>query len=597
MRLRRSGRPMAVLLPVALIAAGGIGPYAQDLPKTDEVVAPRALVSLSGVHAGGSARLAIVGDILPGWHVNAHVPSEDFLIPTEVHFDDLPGVTFGKATYPEGDMVTFEFAGKALRVYEKSFVVGVPFEVGASVSPGPLTVQGALAYQPCNDRICLAPTRVRFSTELRVARPGEAVQPMHAEIFDRLGGAGGAAAPGAPAGREGAGKELSGASPLVFGLILLGGLALNLTPCVYPLIPITVAFFGSQVSRSALGTFGLSSLYVLGMAITYSTLGVVVALTGGLFGAALQNPFVLAFVALVLVALALSMFGFYEFRIPGTSGLGSKRGALGALFMGLVVGLVAAPCIGPFVVALLAAVAREGDPILGFWKSFTLSIGLGLPYLVLGSFSGGLSRLPRSGEWMEGVKHVFGLILIIMAGHFLSPVLPQPTGRWLAPALTVAAALWLLLFERAGGPRFAWPRRGAALAGLLVAAWLSYPAPAAGIDFAPYSGTALAAATRDRRPVLIDFTADWCVPCREYEHKVFSDRRVIERSRGFVTLKADLTRTAAPEVQAMIEAHGIFGPPTIVFIGADGRELEELRLVGYVGPEEFLRRMEAAASS
>jgi len=503
------------------------------------------------------------------------------------------GLVFLDPLYAEGHMVNFEFAEAPLRVYEGRLVTGVPFRVAPDARSGPITLKGTLTYQACSDTICLPPADVPFEVELMVAAPGEAVAPLYPELFAPLSEQAPAAmgATAADAGHAG----FAGASLLVFGLIYLGGLALNLTPCVFPLIPITIAFFGGQAKRSTWGTLGLSSLYVLGMSATYSTLGVVTALSGRLFGAALQNPWVLGGVALTMVGLALSQFGLYEFRLPGTAGLSSRRGAFGAFFMGLIVGLVAAPCIGPFVVALLATVAREGDPVLGFWKFFALSLGLGTPFLFLGAFSGSFARLPRAGMWMEGVKHIFGLVLLVMAAYFLGQALPAPLGTWLMPGAMAATALWLLLGERSHGAAwFTSVRVALAALGIVFAAWWIWPDSSERILFAPYNAEAVTAARAAGKPILLDFTADWCVPCREFENYVFNDPAVVSESRHFVNLQADLTRSSSPEVLALIAEFDIFGPPTIVFLDKNGRERDDLRTVGYVGPGEFLKRMQTA---
>ncbi|MBI4598180.1 MAG: sulfite exporter TauE/SafE family protein, partial [Candidatus Omnitrophica bacterium] len=203
-----------------------------------------------------------------------------------------------------------------------------------------------------------------------------------------------------------------------FLFAFLGGLALNLTPCVYPLIPITISFFAGQAQQRVARTALLAVCYVLGLAITYSTLGLVASLTGGMLGATLQQPWVPVFVAMVMVALGLSLCGLFEFRIPAalTSRLGVARtGAVGALIMGLTVGIIAAPCIGPFVLGMLLYVGQLGRPVVGFWLFFALALGLGLPYLFLGIFAGQLHRLPRSGAWLTWVKQALGCVLFGVA--------------------------------------------------------------------------------------------------------------------------------------------------------------------------------------
>ncbi len=265
------------------------------------------------------------------------------------------------------------------------------------------------------------------------------------ELLELLGGDGAAGG--------GVGDRLASAGlPFQIVIVFLAGLALNLTPCIYPLIPITFGFFAQQAKGRSGGTFVLAVIYVLGMSVTYSVLGVTASLTGQLFGAALQNPWVTGGIVAVILALASSMFGLWELRVPGwiMQASGGRSGHVGAALMGLVVGFVAAPCIGPFVLSLLTYVGQKGDPVLGFVLFFTLAMGLGLPFLLLGTFTGAVSGLPAAGNWMVGVRLVFGVILIALAGYFAAPLLPGSTGNWLIAATLVLGGAYLLLIQRTG---------------------------------------------------------------------------------------------------------------------------------------------------
>ncbi|MEP6767710.1 MAG: cytochrome c biogenesis protein CcdA [Acidobacteriota bacterium] len=569
-----------------VLFAAALAVAAAPVPKPAEIVSFTARFDATGKGAG---TVRIAAKILAGYHVNSHTPTEDYLIPTSVVLEAPAGSSAGATVYPPGQMKKFSFAEKPLSVYEGAFSVEVPVTWTGETPAG---FQGKLAFQACNDTQCFAPASLPFRAGSgREGAPPAALAGGAVPLSSAPPGAGrDSRAAGASSDFE---EQLNRRGlPVVLLLLFAGGLALNLTPCVYPVIPLTLSFFAGQAPGDGRRVFRLAAIYVLGMCTMYSALGVAAALSGRLFGSALQSPWVLGGVAAILVALALSMFGLYDLRMPSAlmQKAGARSGAAGAYGMGLLVGVVAAPCVGPFVLGLLAFVAARQQAGLGFLLFFVLSLGLGLPYLFLGAFSGSLARLPRAGIWMESVKKVFGWVLLAMAAYFLRPVLPRPLGDWLLSGILLIAAVFLAFRGTAWKPAL---RAFAAL--LFVAAALFFRprgrADAVGLEWRPYAAQTIAAAGR---AAVIDFSADWCLPCRELEEKTFSDPRVrveLER-RGLY--KADLTKSGSREVAALSDKYAILGVPTLVFLDAAGQERRDLRLVGFESPEDFLARLAKA---
>jgi uncharacterized protein YyaL (SSP411 family) len=604
-------------------AASGAG-VAKEIPgqvvgrANRERVVESVLKTPAGtVRPGAAVPLEIAMTIKSGWHSNSSKPTLDYLIPTKVTFTETGQGTAEGIEYPEGKLVKLQFADEQLSVYEGTVVIRARLRTPAAAAAGPFRFAARLNYQSCSDKACLPPETVEFKGAIEVAGAPLSEAERAAEAPAPPAGAGGgpdtagAAAAGAgsvaAAPLQGRGEGQDQLSLLlkqrgmlfVIGLVFLSGLALCLTPCVYPMIPVTLGYFSQQAAGASWGRrIGLPALYVLGIALTYSVLGVIVGLTGGLFGAVMQNPIVVGVLILLFIAMALWMFGVYELRMPGflTRFGGGRAGAVGAFVMGLTLGLVAAPCVGPFIVTLLAFVAATGSPVIGFWLFFVLALGMGLPFLVLGVFSGALSTLPRSGAWLLYAKKVMGVALLGVAIYFMQPFLSDRVLGWLAIAFAAGAGVWLAWIEGTKMPA-RWFRPLRLLVGALVVvtgAWLALPLVRAReeVPWRPYSDGALAEARAAGRPVLVDFFAVWCAPCRELDRHTYADPAVLDALDRFILLKADLTNEESAEVQSLREKYEVYGVPTVVMIDSSGVDRKDLRLTGFEPPPAFLKRLE-----
>jgi len=531
-----------------------------------------------------------------------------------VEFTSDPPLEFEAPRYPEAIMHGED------RIFRGETVVWTRVALPAE---GPVTLKARAEYQICQEgevEMCFPPDEANPTLALELASAGTAWSPLAVAGIDagELGGeskgrATGGATSVASGGLEGKLEAaLNKGSWLAFLLVFLGGVLTSFTPCVYPVIPITITYIGGSSKGNPLKGFVISLWFVLGIAITYSTLGLLAAAGGGAFGQATQNPWVNGSIAVLIGAMGFSMAGFFDIQLPSsmTSKVGGARtGFLGPILMGFATGLIAAPCVGPVLVVLLTWVAQSGSLFLGFWLLFTFALGLGLLFIILGTFSGALTALPGAGAWMDGVKHFFAILLWGLALWFLRSILPG----WL---LTMAFGLALVMSLGAWGAfrplTDTSSHRQGLVKGLLLLFWILgvFLTLVGGLKgFAPGllptagggggetaqaihvepdwiwdidDGFAAAAATST--PVMMDFWAEWCAACKELDHKTYNQPEILALAERFTNIKVDMT--AKDEANDAIQKHyGVVGMPTVIFFDSAGNELE--RFAGFKKAEDM----------
>jgi thiol:disulfide interchange protein DsbD len=407
-------------------------------------------------------------------------------------------------------------------------------------------------------------------------------------------------------------RALAHGAFVALGASYLFGLATSLTPCVYPMIAITVSVFGAKEAKSRVQGLLLSATFVLGIVTLFTPMGVVSAMTGKGFGSALGNPWVVAAIAIVFLSLSASLFGAYELALPPSlnnrlSTVGGT-GYRGAFLLGLVCGLVAAPCVGPFLFGLLGWIATTRNVALGSAAMALYGLGLGTLFFVVGAFA---VNLPKAGAWMMGVKWVGGVTLAYMALAYIRDALPHETlQRWLPPGSGIGVFGGMLLAVGLGlaGVHVAAERRKSsivhlskptkivsvvpAIAGLfLVATWWQSSAAASTGGAGPlgWESSETAATTRaatEHKPLLVDFGASWCGACKELEEKTFPDARVRAEGARFVALHVDATNDDDPEVARVRTKYNVNeGLPVVLLFTSSGSEA--FRFTEFVPPDRL----------
>ncbi|TAK37335.1 MAG: protein-disulfide reductase DsbD [Betaproteobacteria bacterium] len=529
--------------------------------------------------------------------------------------EDAGGARLGAPVFPAGVRKTDEFFGE-VETYRKEVAIRLPVD-GA---------QGALKLlvtsQGCADTgVCYVPMDSRATIQMAALTPGGpgvTQAPLALDPQPRVSLS--------ASDLDVAAMFQSGSFWLVLASFLGFGVLLAFTPCVLPMVPILSGIIiGEGKSLGKLRALILSVAYVLGMAVAYAAAGVAAAYSGSLIAAALQNAWVLGAFALVFVALALSMFGFYEIRLPSFlhHRLHAAHGKLeggklaSVAMMGVLSAVIVSPCVAAPLAGALLYISQTRDVLLGGAALFAMALGMGLPLLAVGVSEGAL--MPRSGVWMNSVRRFFGVLLLAVAIWIVSPVLPEWAVMTVWAALAIGSAMFLRAIDplpaNAHGTQRLAKAAGimALIAGvaLLVGALAGSRDPLRPLAGVLQAGAPAAAPTKfvhvasvdeldqklraPGRPVMLDFYADWCVSCKEMEAFTFSDPRVRARFETMLLLQADVTANTEAH-KLLLKRFSLFGPPGIIFFDTQGREIRGLRVVGYQNADNFLKTLDKLGS-
>ncbi len=531
------------------------------------------------------------------------------------------GVTLGQPQLPQGEEKDDEFFGR-IQVYHNTVEARLPLQ-RTNLDPTEITLK--VSYQGCAEAgICYPPQKKDISLQLPAGSAGAAVSTVSSPSGTT------STTGGAPISEQDqlAAALAGGDTSWTILLFFVAGLLLAFTPCVFPMIPILSSIIVGQGDKiTTRKAFTLSLIYVLAMALTYTVAGVIAGLFGANIQAMFQNPWVLSSFAAVFVLLSLSMFGFYELQLP--SALQSKLtemsnkqqgGTLtGVAIMGLLSALIVGPCVAPPLMGALIYIGKTGDPYLGGAALFALSMGMGAPLIAIGTAGG--KFLPRAGSWMDAVKAVFGVLLLAVAIWMLERILPAMVTMFLWSVLLIISAVYMGAIEAVRDGVSGWFKlwKGLGLVLLIQGALMLVGLAAGATDpLQPLKGVSfgsaavqqqhltfktiktiadlereVAAASAAGKSVMLDFYAEWCISCKEFEKYTFSNPQVLAALSNTVALQADVTANDESD-QSLLKRFDLIGPPGIILYDTQGNELASHRVVGFMPAEEFAAHIKNA---
>lgn len=510
-------------------------------------------------------------------------------------------------------------------VYADAVQVTIPL-LGHSQAAGTRAFELNVAYQGCSEQgLCYEPRTQKFDVEVETARLSKADMPNTEHSKPAQSEKMQESETGDPIT-----ALLSGGNIFyILGGFFIFGLLLSLTPCVFPMVPIlssVIISHGSQMSTKK--AFMLSMVYVQAMALTYTIAGIVAGLSGAGVQAAFQTPWVIGAFAGVFVLLALSMFGLFEIQMPqavqsylNKKTKGNSKGYASIAVMGLFSALIVGPCVAAPLAAALGFISQTGDAVLGGMALYALSMGMGVPLLIVGTGAG--KFMPRPGAWMDAVKSIFGVLMLAVAIWMLSRILDNALVMFLWAALAMFVAVTIGAFDlntHAGCRPCYGAKKSIGMIMFLYATVLFLGALTHAPSILnpleklmpkqPQAQTALAQAVNENsfqkihsiaeldailsqskgKKIMLDFYADWCTSCKELEHLTFSDTRVKKALAGYVLIQADITANSDEE-KALSQKFGLFGPPALIFYDTQGKELRSKRSIGFLPPAELLEKL------
>lgn len=441
---------------------------------------------------------------------------------------------------PTGQKRMDPFSKKEKEIYTSK--IAWPIKIQTSFP----AIEVSVTYRACNDVICHLPK----TKKLKVDKKNKPVQAGFSQSLEQFWTL-------VTETRADQVKALAAENIwLAILLCFVSGILTSFTPCVYPMIPITINIFGRQAQKSSkhkgsyfnAHVFSLSVVYVAGMSLTYSCLGLIAGFTGSLFGQLLQSTWVLLSLTLIFLLLALSQLGVFKLALPASvqtqlARVGSSDSRGGIFLMGMISGLIVSPCVGPVIAGILAFVLDSSNALKGFLYFLSFSMGLGVLFLLIGAFSGSLSRLPRSGPWMMGVNRILAILMMVASGYYAN--LWARSMGFISRGENAEQSHWILEDNKAQ-----------------------------------------ALALSQKKPMLVDFTADWCEACHEIDKTLFQNPEIQKRLENFVLLRIDVTMDS-PDSEEKLKKYGVTSLPSLRFVGRDGTLLATPRVHGIVTVDEF----------